>query len=99
MVACDGANLHSRLARPAPSPILSGDREDDVSGSLVADLGVGPEIWLFMTLLSCLTLFFKFSRFWSVRNLDLLLVFALAPGMYMLVANRGPSSWWAYVLL
>jgi hypothetical protein len=70
-----------------------------VSGSLVADLGVGPEIWLFMTLLSCLTLFFKFSRFWSVRNLDLLLLFALVPGMQLLVANRAAPSWWAFVLL
>ena len=46
-----------------------------MSGSLVADLGIGPEIWLFLTLLGCLTLFFKFSRIWSVRNLDLLLLF------------------------
>ena len=70
-----------------------------MSGSLVADLGVGPEIWLFMTFLSVLTLFFKFSRFWSVRNLDLLLVFAMAPGMQLLVGHRGNSSWWAFVLL
>jgi hypothetical protein len=70
-----------------------------VKGSLVADLGIGPEIWLFGALLLCVTLFFKFGRFWSVRNLDLLLVFALAPGMMMLVGNRAGAPWWPFVWL
>jgi len=70
-----------------------------VTGSLVADLGIGPEVWLFLTLLMCVTLFFKFGRFWSVRNLDLLLIFALAPGMMMLVGTGGSGSWWAYLWL
>ena len=70
-----------------------------MSGSLVADLGIGPEAWLFLTLLMCLTLFFKFGRFWSVRNLDLLLIFALAPGMMLLVGTDESGSWWAYLWL
>ncbi len=72
-----------------------------MSGSLVADLGIGPEVWLFLSLLGCLTLFFKFSRFWSVRNFDLLLLFVLAPGMMMLVGNGGGGKqpWVAFVLL
>ncbi len=70
-----------------------------MNGSLVADLGIGPEIWLFGTLLLCVTLFFKFGRFWSVRNLDLLLIFALAPGMMILVGNRAVAPWWAFVWL
>ena len=70
-----------------------------MSGSLVADLGIGPDIWLFLTLLMCVTLFFKFGRFWSVRNLDLLLIFALAPGMMFLVGNDGVGAWWAYLWL
>jgi len=70
-----------------------------VNGSLVADLGFGPETWLFGALLLCVTLFFKFGRFWSIRNLDLVLVFAPAPGMMMLVGNRAGASWWAFVWL
>jgi hypothetical protein len=70
-----------------------------VNGSLVADLGIGPEVWLFVTLLLCVTLFFKFGRFWSVRNLDLLLVFALAPGMMMLVGHHRGAAWWPFVWL
>lgn len=70
-----------------------------MTGSLVLDLGVGPEIWLFLTLLGCVTLFFKFSRIWSVRNLDLLLLFALAPGMMRLVGNGDRQPWIAFVWL
>jgi hypothetical protein len=70
-----------------------------VSGKLVADLGVGPEVWLFLTLLGCVTLFFKFSRIWSVRNLDLLLLFAPAPGMMMLVGHGAHRPWIAFLWL
>jgi hypothetical protein len=70
-----------------------------VTGSLVLDLGVGPEIWLFLTLVGCVTLFFKFSRIWSMRNLDLLLLFALSPGMMRLVGNGDRQPWVAFVWL
>jgi hypothetical protein len=60
-----------------------------MTGSLVADLGLGPEVWLFLSLLAFVTFYFKFSRFWSVRNLDLLLVFVPAPGLMRLVAGTG----------
>jgi hypothetical protein len=70
-----------------------------VNGSLVADLGLGPEVWLFLSLLGCVTLFFKFSRIWSVRNLDLLLLFVLAPGLMLMVGNKGTYSWAAYIWL
>ena len=69
-----------------------------MNGAMVGDLGIGPGVWLFLTLLLTLTLFFKVGRFWSVRNLDLLMIFALAPGMMMLVGNRGAPTWWSFVL-
>ena len=50
-----------------------------MSGPLVENLSIGPEVWLFLSLLTCLTLFFKFNRVWSMHNVDLLLLFALAP--------------------
>jgi hypothetical protein len=68
-----------------------------MSGSLVADLGLEPRIWLFLALLACLTLFFKFNRFWSIRNLDLLLLFSLTPGLMMLVGRGDSPPWMAYV--
>ena len=74
-------------------------REGAMSGSLVANLGIGPETWLFLSLLSCLTLFFKFSRVWSIRNLDLLLLFALTPGMMVLVGAGRTQPWSAFLWL
>jgi hypothetical protein len=70
-----------------------------VSGSLVADLGLSPKTWLFLTLLSTITLYFKFGRFWSVRNLDLLLLFAPAPGMMRLVGQNTQGLWTPFVWL
>ncbi len=70
-----------------------------MSGALVADLGLGPQIWLFLTLLATLTLFFKFSRFWSIRNLDLILLFAPAPGLMQLVGSGSRQPWGAFAWL
>jgi hypothetical protein len=70
-----------------------------VSDILVGGLGIGPKVWLFLALLSCLTLFFKFSRFWSIRNLDLVLLFALGPAMVRLVSANDPHPWWAFFWL
>lgn len=70
-----------------------------VISSLVADLGIAPKAWLFLALLSCLTLFFKFTRFWSVRNLDMVLLFALGPAMVRLVGSGYPYPWWAFFWL
>ena len=70
-----------------------------MSGSLVADLGVGPEVWLFLTLLGYVTLFFKFSRIWSVRNFDLLLLFAPTPGMMRLVGHQASQPRIAFLWL
>ncbi len=70
-----------------------------MDGSLVTALGLSLEVWLFLSLLACVTLFFKFSRFWSVRNLDLLLLFALVPGMLMIVGNPKHPAWAAFIWL
>lgn len=40
-----------------------------------------PTTWVYVSSLMIIALFFKFNRFWSVRNLDLILVILLAPGI------------------
>lgn len=70
-----------------------------MDGSLDSALGLGWETWLFLSVLACLTLFFKFSRFLSVRNLDLLLLFALVPGTLMTMGRAGGVPWSAYIWL
>ena len=44
---------------------------------------VSPGTWVYLSSLLMIGLFFKFSRFWSVRNLDLLMLILLAPGLLM----------------
>lgn len=70
-----------------------------MSGPVVVDLGLSPEVWLFLSMLATLVLFFKFERILSVRNLDLLLLFAPAPGLMRLVGSGVSQPWWAFVWL
>src|SRR5512139_2716815 len=44
---------------------------------------VDPVSWAYLASLLLVGLFFKFNRFWSVRNLDLVLLILLAPGLLM----------------
>ena len=67
--------------------------------SLNSALGLGWEVWLCLSVLSCLTVFFKFTRFWSVRNLDLLLLFVLVPGMLLILGRPLNAPWSAYIWL
>ncbi len=39
--------------------------------------------WAYLSSLLMLALFFKFNRFWSLRNFDLLLIILLTPGLLM----------------
>lgn len=44
--------------------------------------------WAYLSSLLLIALFFKFNRFWSFRNLDLLLIVLLAPGLLMIESGR-----------
>jgi hypothetical protein len=44
--------------------------------------------WFYLSSLLMLGLFFKFSRLWSVRNLDLLLLILLGPGLLFVYYGR-----------
>lgn len=44
---------------------------------------VNPTTWAYLSSLLLLGLFFKFGRFWSVRNFDLILLILLAPGLLL----------------
>ena len=49
---------------------------------------VNPISWAYLSSLLMIALFFKFNRFWSVRNLDLILLILLAPGLLVVQAGR-----------
>ena len=42
---------------------------------------VNPTTWFYLSSLLSIALFFKFNRLWSMRNLDLLGLILLAPGL------------------
>ncbi|HRX77678.1 MAG TPA: hypothetical protein P5307_01390 [Pirellulaceae bacterium] len=44
---------------------------------------VHPTTWVYLSSLLMIGVYFKFSRFWSVRNVDLVLLILLAPGLLM----------------
>src|SRR5262245_53279820 len=47
-----------------------------------------PTTWLIFSFLLAIALFFKFSRILSVRNLDVVMIFLLAPGLILVQATR-----------
>lgn len=58
-----------------------------MSELLVGYQKIDPTTWAYLSSLLMIGLYFKFSRFWSVRNLDLVLIILLAPGL--LLVHRG----------
>ncbi len=53
--------------------------------------------WFYFSALLAIALFFKFSRLLSVRNLDVLTLFLLVPGLLLLREARG--NWFGYLWL
>ena len=62
-----------------------------MSSILVQYQQVEPTTWVYLSSLLTVALFFKFSRIWSIRNLDLIALIFMAPGMLAIVygQNRG----------
>ena len=54
---------------------------------------VDPTTWVYLSCLMTIGIYFKFRRFWCVRNLDLIGVLAFGPGMLLIAspttANMG----------
>jgi hypothetical protein len=48
---------------------------------------VYPTTWAYLSSLLMIGLYFKFGRFWSVRNLDLILLVLLVPGLLLVHAG------------
>src|SRR5262249_27277733 len=49
---------------------------------------VNPTTWAYLSSLLLIALFFKFSRLWSVRNLDLIGLILLAPGLLFVIYGQ-----------
>lgn len=53
--------------------------------------------WFYFSMLLAVALFFKFARFFSVRNWDVLTAFLLVPGLLLLAST--PRNWFGYLWL
>ena len=50
---------------------------------------VSPTTWIHLSSLLTIAVFFKFSRLWSIRNLDLICLIAIAPGLLAVQYGHG----------
>src|SRR5262245_33023199 len=53
---------------------------------------IDPTTWAYLSSLLMICVFFKFNRFWSVRNLDLVLLILFAPGLLRVNQSRQARS-------
>lgn len=56
---------------------------------------MNPTTWVYLSSLMMIAVYFKFNRVWSVRNLDLLALIAMAPGP-LLIAHGGEFTQLGY---
>lgn len=59
---------------------------------------VNKETWFYHSLLLTIAVFFRFRRIWSLRNLDLLLLLMMAPGLVMVRNNQHASLGYQWLL-
>src|ERR687888_2141815 len=57
-----------------------------------------PTTWFYFSALLAVALFFKFTRFFSVRNLDVLALFLPMPGFLLLIEGTD-KGFWGYLWL
>jgi hypothetical protein len=50
--------------------------------------------WFYLSFLLIIAVFFKFSRLWSMRNIDLVLLLSVSPGLLLVRSND--AGWKAY---
>lgn len=59
--------------------------------SILRGYHVNNSTWLYLSFLLILAVYFKFSRLWSVRNLDVLLLLSISPGLLLVEEDLPPS--------
>ena len=58
---------------------------------ILFDYKLNPTTWAYISALMMIGIYFKFHRFWSVRNLDLVALIAFSPGFLLL--SRAVGQW------
>jgi hypothetical protein len=65
---------------------------------LIGGYTLNDPTWFYLSFLLVLAVYFKFSRFWSIRNLDLVLLLLISPGL-LLVRNGEETAPLGYAWL
>ena len=65
---------------------------------LIFQYELNPTTWVYLSSLIAIAVYFKFSRIWSVRNLDLVALVAMGPGL-LLATSGGDAANVGYVWL
>jgi len=66
---------------------------------LLEGYSVNPPTWFYLSTLLIMAVFFRFNRVWSIRNLDLLLILGVTPGLLLVEAGSDISRRLGYVWL
>jgi hypothetical protein len=62
---------------------------------ILFDYKLNPTTWAYLSSLLMIGMYFKFHRFWSVRNLDLVALIGISPGLLLIyygLANHAPGQ-------
>lgn len=63
------------------------------------DYDLNATTWVYLASLLSIAVFFKFNRFWSVRNLDLFGLISYAPGLLLIARQEPELQQYGYVWL
>ena len=66
---------------------------------LLEGYSVNQPTWFYLSTLLILAVFFRFNRVWSIRNLDLLMLLGVTPGLLMVEAGSDTARRLGYVWL
>jgi hypothetical protein len=86
------------IRRRSGKPLTLRGREKPVQDVLF-EYEMHPTTWAYLSSLLIVGIYFKFYRFWSVRNLDLIGLIFFAPGLLLL--SHGKEQWgyaWLFVV-
>ena len=74
-------------ARPAALPRIRKFMQE-----ILFEYKLNPTTWAYMSSLMMIGIYFKFHRFWSVRNLDLVGLIAFSPGLLLVYGYARPGA-------
>lgn len=64
--------------------------------SVLPQYDINLATWFYLSLLLIVAIYFRFTRFWSLRNLDLALLLAFSPALLFTESNPTVSNTWLF---